>query len=36
MTKDKVGETLSRRERQVMSILFRRGEATVADVIPFP
>lgn len=33
MAKDKVGETLSRRERQVMDILFRRGEATVADVM---
>jgi len=33
MAKDKVGETLSRRERQVMNILFRRGEATVADVM---
>jgi BlaI family transcriptional regulator, penicillinase repressor len=33
MAKDKVGETLSRRERQVMNILFRRGEATVAEVM---
>lgn len=33
MAKDKVGETLSRRERQVMDILFRRGEATVAEVM---
>ena len=29
----KLEETLSRRERQVMDILFRRGEATVADVM---
>jgi len=27
------GDGLSRRERQVMDILFRRGEATVADVM---
>jgi predicted transcriptional regulator len=33
MAKDKVGETLSRRERQVMDILFRRGQATVAEVM---
>jgi len=33
MAKDKVGETLSRRERQVMNILFRRGEATAAEVM---
>jgi BlaI family transcriptional regulator, penicillinase repressor len=33
MTKDKPSETLSRRERQVMDILFRRGEATVAEVM---
>ena len=31
--KRKLEETLSRRERQVMDILFRRGEATVADVM---
>ena len=31
--KTKLEETLSRRERQVMDILFRRGEATVADVM---
>ena len=31
--KDEVGETLSRRERQVMNILFRRGRATVAEVM---
>ena len=33
MTTDKLGGTLSRRERQVMDILFRRGEATVAEVL---
>ena len=33
MAKDKPSETLSRRERQVMDILFRRGEATVAEVM---
>ncbi len=33
MTKDKPSEILSRRERQVMDILFRRGEATVAEVM---
>jgi predicted transcriptional regulator len=33
MAKDKVGDELSRRERQVMDILFRRGEATVAEVL---
>lgn len=36
MAKDKggdAGESLSRRERQVMDILFRRGEATVAEVM---
>jgi predicted transcriptional regulator len=36
MARDKggeTGETLSRRERQVMDILFRRGEATVAEVM---
>lgn len=31
--KPKLEETLSRRERQVMDILFRRGEATVAEVM---
>jgi len=29
----KLDQNLSRRERQVMDILFRRGEATVADVM---
>jgi predicted transcriptional regulator len=29
----KLGQTLSRRERQVMDILFRHGEATVAEVM---
>jgi BlaI family transcriptional regulator, penicillinase repressor len=33
MTKDKISETLSRRESQVMNVLFRRGEATVAEVM---
>jgi BlaI family transcriptional regulator, penicillinase repressor len=33
MAKDKISETLSRRERQVMNVLFRRGEATVAEVM---
>ena len=33
MRKEKLDQTLSRRERQVMSILFQRGEATVADVM---
>jgi BlaI family penicillinase repressor len=35
MARDKVAdaEALSRRERQVMDILFRRGEATVAEVM---
>jgi predicted transcriptional regulator len=33
MPKDKLSETLSRRERQVMNVLFRRGEATVAEVM---
>jgi predicted transcriptional regulator len=31
--KDADGQALSRRERQVMDILFRRGEATVAEVM---
>lgn len=29
----KLGDGLSRRERQVMNILFRRGEATVSEVM---
>jgi BlaI family penicillinase repressor len=29
----KMGDTLSRRERQVMNILVRRGQATVAEVM---
>jgi predicted transcriptional regulator len=29
----KLGDGLARRERQVMNILFRRGEATVAEVM---
>jgi BlaI family transcriptional regulator, penicillinase repressor len=33
MPKDKLNEALSRRERQVMNVLFRRGEATVAEVL---
>src|SRR5688500_483876 len=33
MAKAKMGEGLTRRERQVMDILFRRGEATVAEVM---
>lgn len=33
MAKEKLNETLSRRERQVMDVLFRRGEATVAEVM---
>ena len=33
MPKDKLNEALSRRERQVMNVLFRRGEATVAEVM---
>jgi BlaI family penicillinase repressor len=32
-TPPKLNEGLSRRERQVMDILFRRGEATVAEVM---
>jgi len=31
--KARVDEALTRRERQVMDILFRRGEATVAEVM---
>jgi len=33
MAKAKLGDELSRRERQVMDILFRRGTATVAEVM---
>lgn len=33
MPKEKLDQSLSRRERQVMNILFRRGEATVAEVM---
>jgi predicted transcriptional regulator len=33
MAKDKLTDGLSRRERQVMNILFRRGRATVAEVM---
>lgn len=33
MAKEKLTEGLSRRERQVMNILFRRGRATVAEVM---
>src|SRR5688572_19840242 len=33
MSKVKVGSALSKRERQVMDILFRRGQATVAEVM---
>lgn len=33
MPKPKLTESLSRRERQVMNILFRRGEATVSEVM---
>ena len=33
MTKPKLTDVLSRRERQVMDILFRRGEATVSEVM---
>ena len=33
MAKDKRPEALTRRERQVMDILFRRGRATVAEVM---
>jgi BlaI family penicillinase repressor len=33
MAKERVPEALSRRERQVMDIIFRRGEATVAEVM---
>jgi len=33
MAKSKLTDSLSRRERQVMNILFRRGEATVSEVM---
>jgi predicted transcriptional regulator len=33
MAKPKLTDSLSRRERQVMNILYRRGEATVTDVM---
>ena len=33
MTKAKLTDALSRRERQVMNILFRRSEATVSEVM---
>ena len=33
MAARKTEETLTRRERQVMDILFRRGEATVSEVL---
>jgi predicted transcriptional regulator len=33
MTRTKPGDPLARRERQVMDILFRRGEATAAEII---
>src|SRR5262245_65991245 len=33
MAKDRLTEGLTRRERQVMNILFRRGQATVAEVM---
>jgi predicted transcriptional regulator len=33
MKKPQLAESLSRRERQVMNILFRRGEATVAEIL---
>ena len=33
MTKPKLSEALARRERQVMNILFRRGEATVSEIL---
>jgi len=33
MTKPRLSDSLSRRERQVMNILFRRGEATVSEVM---
>jgi BlaI family penicillinase repressor len=33
LAKSKLTDSLSRRERQVMNILFQRGEATVAEVM---
>lgn len=33
MPKPKLTDSLSRRERQVMNILFRRGQATVSEVM---
>ena len=33
MSKARIGNALSKRERQVMDILFRRGQATVAEVM---
>ena len=33
MANERATEALSRRERQVMDIIFRRGEATVAEVM---
>jgi BlaI family penicillinase repressor len=33
MAKPKLTDSLSRRERQVMNILFHRGEATVSEVM---
>src|SRR5678815_1361814 len=33
MSKPRFPDSLSRRERQVMHILFQRGEATVSDVM---
>src|SRR6185436_946989 len=33
MAKPKLSDSLSRRERQVMNILFRRAEATVSEVM---
>ena len=33
MAKIRLTESLARRERQVMNILFRRGEATVAEIL---
>src|SRR4051812_10114389 len=36
MPKPKLTDALSRRERQVMNILFQRGEATVSEVMTDP
>ena len=33
MTNDRVRETLSRREREIMEVIYRRGQATVTEVI---